>query len=87
VGIVGFPARKKHQYHVALKLEENAGELTIPPPRVQVQLDSFVREDLIIAGALLDAIAFVLCLVGVAMVAVPFLRTRFRRLQALPEPR
>jgi len=87
VGIVGFPARKKHQYHVALKFDENAGELTILAPRVQVELDSFAREDLSIAGALLDAIAFVLCLVGVAMVAVPFLRTKFSRLKTLPGPR
>jgi hypothetical protein len=27
VDIVGFPAGKKHQYHVAVKFEENAGEL------------------------------------------------------------
>jgi hypothetical protein len=87
VSIVGFPARKKHQYHVALEFDENAGGLTIPPPRIQVKLDSFVREDIFIAGAFLNAIAFVLCLVGVVMVSVPFLRTRLRRLETLPEPR
>jgi len=87
VVIVGFPARKKHQYHLALQFEKNAGDLTIPPPRVQVELDAFVREDLLIGGALLDAIAFVLCLVGVVMIAVVFLRIRFRRLKTHPEPR
>src|SRR2546429_1882554 len=53
--IIGLPASRKHRYEATLKFEENAGDLAIPPPRVQVDLDSFVREDLIIVGAILDA--------------------------------
>lgn len=77
VMIVGFPASRKHRYEATLTFDKNAGDLAILPPRVQVKLDSFAREDLIIVGAILDALGFILCLVGVAMVAVPLLRSKF----------
>lgn len=87
VMIVGFPASRKHRYEATLKFDNDAGDLTIPPPRVQVELDSFVREDLIFVGAALDALGFVLCLVGIVMVAFPVLRSKFGRAKTLPEPR
>ena len=85
VMIIGLPASRKHRYEATLKFEENAGDLAIPPPRVQVDLDSFVREDLMIVGAILDALGFALCLVGVAMAVAPLLRSKFSRSKTLPE--
>lgn len=79
VMIVGFPASRKHRYKAILSFEKNAGDLTIAAPRVQVELDSFVREDPYILGVILDVLGLVLCLVGVAMVAVPFFRSKFSR--------
>jgi hypothetical protein len=85
--IVGFKAQKKHRYEVTLRFEKDAGSLTIPPPRVQIELDSFVREDIIFVSAGLQFIGFVLCLIGLPMVLIPFLRIKFRRSKNLPEPR
>jgi hypothetical protein len=33
--IVGFPARTKHQYEMALKFDEDAQRTKTPPPRVR----------------------------------------------------
>lgn len=76
VMIVGFPARKKHVYQVALKFDSDASRLAIPPPRVQIELDSFVREDLFVVGGILDSFASLLCLIGVVVFAVGFLWKR-----------
>jgi hypothetical protein len=62
-------------------------DLKIPPPIVQIELDSFVKEDLFILGAILDSLAFVMCLVGVVLVTVSLLRNKFNSLKTLPEPR
>src|SRR5207249_10001014 len=85
VMIIGLPASRKHRYEATLKFDENAGDLAIPPPRVQVDLDSFVRDDLIIVGAILDALGFVLCVVGVAMVVALFFCSLFCRSRPLSE--
>jgi hypothetical protein len=85
--IVGFPAQKKHRYEVALKFERNAATLSIPPPRVQIELDYSVREGLFFAGAALDTVAIVLCLIGVVIFVVQFLKAKFNRFKAQPEPR
>jgi hypothetical protein len=79
VAIVAFPAQRNHRYEVTLKFERNADNIGIPPPRVQIVLDSFVKEDLYIVGAILDTLAFTLCLVGLAMLVVAFVRARLKR--------
>jgi hypothetical protein len=86
VMIVGFPAQKKRRYEVVLRFDNNASSLSIPPPRIQIELDSFVREDLFFAGAVLDVVAVALCLVGTAMFSFSFLRARLNRskMHALP---
>jgi hypothetical protein len=61
-------------------------DLKIPPPIVQIELDSFVKEDLFILGAILDSLASVMCLVGVVLVTVSLLRKKFKSLKSLPEP-
>jgi hypothetical protein len=76
VMIVAFPASKHHKYRLALRFDENANELTIPPPRVQIELDSFVREDVMIAAGVLDTIAAAACLVGVCVLLFSFLKTK-----------
>jgi hypothetical protein len=82
VAIVAFPAQRTHQYQATLKSERNADNVGIPPSRVQIELDSFVKEDIFIIGAILDVLATVLCLVGFAMVALAFLRGRLKRASA-----
>ncbi len=79
VAIVGFPAQKNHRYEVTLKFERNADNVRIPPPKVQIELDSFFKEDLYIVGAILDTLAVTLCLVGLAMLVVAFVRARLKR--------
>jgi len=79
VMVVAFPAQKNHRYEVTLKFERNAENGAIPPPKVQIALDSFVKEDLNIAGAILDVAAVILCLVGLAMLAVALVRARLKR--------
>jgi hypothetical protein len=79
VAIVGFPAQKNHRYEVTLKFERNANNTEISTPRVQIELDSFVKEDLYIVGAILDALAVVMCLVGLAMLAVALVRATLKR--------
>jgi hypothetical protein len=77
--IVGFPAQKKHRYTVTAKFDRDARNLTIPPPRIQIELDSFVTEDLFVVGGILDSAASGLCFLGVVMFSVPFLRTKLNR--------
>ncbi|MGC2283796.1 MAG: hypothetical protein WA542_00975 [Candidatus Acidiferrum sp.] len=79
VAIVAFPAQKNHRYEVTLKFERNADNVGIPPPRVQIELDSFVKEDLFIVGAILDTLAVILGLVGLTMLAIDFVRARLKR--------
>jgi len=79
VAIVAFPAQKNHRYEVTLKFERNADNVRIPPPKVQIELDSFFKEDLYIVGAILDTLAVTLCLVGLAMLVVAFVRARLKR--------
>ena len=79
VAIVAFPAQRNHRYEVTLKFERNADNVGIPPPKVQIVLDSFVKEDLYIVGAILDTLAFTLCLVGLAMLVVAFVKARLKR--------
>jgi len=86
VMIVGFPAQKNHRYQATLTFENNAMDLKIPPPIVQIELDSFVKEDLFILGAILDSLASVMCLVGVVLVTVSLLKKKFKSLTTLPEP-
>lgn len=85
VMIVGFPARKKHTYRVILKFDSYASKLVIPPPRVQIKLDSFVTEDLFVAGGILDFFASLLCLIGAVVLALSFLRNRLSRPKKLIE--
>jgi hypothetical protein len=79
VMIVGFPAQKKHRYRVTLKFDQDASDLKVPPPRVRVELDGFTREDIIFAGAAFDSVGLALCLIGMTMFLVSFLRARFSR--------
>lgn len=79
VAIVAFPAQRSHRYAVTLKFERNADNAGIPPPSVQIELDSSVKESFFIGGAMLDALAVVMCLVGLAMFAVAFVRARLKR--------
>jgi len=79
VAIVAFPAQRNHRYEVTLKFERNADNVGIPPPKVQIVLDSCVKEDLYIVGAILDTLAFTLCLVGLAMLVVAFVKARLKR--------
>ena len=79
VAIVAFPAQKNHRYEVILKYERNADNVGIPPPSVQIVLDSLVKEDFYIVGAILDVLAVILCLVGLAVLAVGFVRARLQR--------
>ena len=72
VVIVGFPAQKKHRYTVTVKFDRDAHNLTIPPPRVQIELDSFVTEDLYVVGGILDYVASGLCFLGVVILSVHF---------------
>jgi hypothetical protein len=83
--IVGFPAQKKHQYAVTLKFDRDARNLAIPRPRVQIELDSFVTEDLFVVGGILDSVASGLCFFGVVMFSVSFLRTKLNRSKTQPE--
>lgn len=85
--IVGFPASKKHRYEAMLKFDRNADDLTVSPPRVQIEPDAFAREGFIIEGLILDVMGFGLCLIGAAMVVFPLLRAKFVRFNSLPEPR
>lgn len=85
VMIVGFPAQKKHRYTVTVKFDRDARNLTIPPPRVQIELDSFVTEDLFVVGGILDSVASGLCFLGVVMFSVPFIRTKLNRSKTQPE--
>lgn len=87
VMIVGFPASKKHRYEAMLKFDRNADDLTVSPPRVQIEPDAFAREGFIIEGLILDVMGFGLCLIGAAMVVFPLLRAKFVRFNSLPEPR
>jgi hypothetical protein len=77
--VVAFPAQKHHRYEVTLKFERNAENVAILPPKIQIILDSFVKEDLFIVGAVLNIVALALCLVGLVMLAVTFLRARLKR--------
>lgn len=77
--VVGFPARTKHQYEIALKFEEDAQNAKTAPPRVRVKVDSFVREDRFIVGAILDWAALAACLAGVVVLSIQFFRQRFGR--------
>lgn len=77
--VVGFPARTKHQYEIALKFDEDAQKARAAGPRVRVKVDSFVREDRFIAGAILDWTALAACLAGVIVLSVQFFRQRFGR--------
>ncbi|MGC1367355.1 MAG: hypothetical protein WA829_16795, partial [Candidatus Acidiferrum sp.] len=79
VAIVAFPAQKNHRYVVTLEFERNADNIEIRAPTVRIELDSFVKEDLYIVGAILDAFALVMCLVGLAMLVVALVRARLRR--------
>jgi hypothetical protein len=74
--IVGFPARTKHQYEIALKFDEDAQSTKTPPQRVRVKVDSFVREDRFIVSAILDWAALAACLAGVIVLSVQFFRQR-----------
>jgi hypothetical protein len=85
VMIVGFPAQKKHRYAVTVKFDRDARSLAIPPPRVQIELDSFITEDLFVVGGILDSVASGLCFFGVVMFSVPFLRTKLNRSKTQPE--
>ena len=85
VMIVGFPAQKKHRYTVTVKFDRDAHNLTIPPPRVQIELDTFVTEDLLVVGGILDSVASGLCFLGVVMFSVPFIRTKLNRSKTQPE--
>ena len=73
VMIVGFPARKKQVYQVTLKFDSDASKLAIPPPRVQIELDSLVTEGLIVVGGILDSFASLLCLIGVLLFSLSLL--------------
>jgi hypothetical protein len=77
--VVGFPARTKHQYEIALTFNQDAPNAKTTPPRVRVKVDSFVREDRLIVGAILDWVALAACLAGVIILSVQFFRQRFRR--------
>ena len=68
-----------------LKFDSDASSLSIPPPRVQVKLDSFVKEDLFIAGGILDFLATVLCLIGTAMFVIPTLVRQLKHQKNMPE--
>lgn len=77
--IVGFPARTKHQYEITLNFDQDAQNAKTTPPRVRVKVDSFVREDRFIVGAILDWAALAACLAGVIALAIPFFRERLGR--------
>jgi hypothetical protein len=79
VMIVGFPARKKHAYQVTLQFDSDASKLAIPPPRLQIELDSFAREGLIVVEGIPNSFASLLCLIGVVVFALSFLRSRLNR--------
>jgi hypothetical protein len=79
VAIVAFPAQRNHRYEVILRPERNAENAGIPQPKVQIELDSFVKEDFYIVGAVFDVLGATLCLVGLAVLAVGFVRARLKR--------
>ena len=79
VMVVAFPAQKNHQYEVTLTFERNAENGPTPPPKVGIELDSFVKEDLYTDGAILDVAAGLLCLLGLALLVVALVRTRLKR--------
>jgi len=83
--VVGFPARTKHQYEIVLKFDEDAQNAKTAPPRVRVKVDSFVREDRFIVGAILDWAALAACLAGVIVLSVQFFSQRLRR--GSPKPK
>jgi hypothetical protein len=61
VAIVAFPAQRNHRYEVILRPERNAENAGIPQPKVQIELDSFVKEDFYIVGAIFDVLGATLC--------------------------
>jgi hypothetical protein len=79
VSIVSFPARKKHQYTASFKFDEDARVLKISPPRIQIELDVFNREDFIWAGAAFDSIGLLLCMIGGITFLLPILRNKFKQ--------
>ena len=79
VMVVSFPAQVKHKYTLALKFDQNASDLKMPPPIVGIELSSFSREDFIFAGAALDFVGLVLCLIGVVIFGVSLLRAKFKK--------
>lgn len=72
--IGGFPARSGHQYDITLKFDKDAGTMTKTPPRVQVKVDSFLREDRFIVGAILDYAALAACLAGIITLCIQLFR-------------
>lgn len=85
VVIVEFPAQKKHRCAATVRFDRDARNLTIPPPRLQNELDSFVTEDFFVVGAILDSVASGLSFLEVVMFSVPFLRTKLNRSKTPPE--
>jgi len=79
VAIVAFPAQRRRRYEVTLKFERNSDNVGIPPPNLQIEVDSFAKEDLFIVGGILDTLAVAMCLVGLAMLAVALVRARLKR--------
>jgi hypothetical protein len=78
VPIFSFPAQKKHRYTATFKFEQNATSLTIPPPKIQIELDIFNREDFIWLGAAFDSLGLLLCVVGAIMLLVPVFKAKFK---------
>jgi hypothetical protein len=79
VSIVSFPAQRKHQYGASLKPDEHSSALKIPPPRVQIELDVFNREDFIWLGAALDSVGLLLSVFGGIAFLVPILRAKLKQ--------
>jgi hypothetical protein len=52
---------------VTFKFKQDATSLKIPPPKVQIELDIFKREDLIWLGAAFDSLGLLLCVIGAIM--------------------
>jgi hypothetical protein len=78
VTIVGFPTEKKHRYTLALTSQQDAGSLQIPRPRVRVELSPFNKEDFIFAAATFQFLGLVLCVIGVMILLVSFVRSKFK---------
>jgi hypothetical protein len=79
VSIFTFPAQKKHKYTLTLKFGQDASSLKMAPPKVQVELDIFNREDFIWAAAVYDSLGLLLCVIGAFMFLVPVLKARFNQ--------